>query len=394
MKILIAPMGAATPTAGPFTRARAIAFEAIKQGHTVAFCAAEEVNYRPIDGVKNYYCPIPKLFGKVPFAIAKRIFPIIQKLKLQEKKEIVSFEQVLYISGAIAGNFFETDVNWIRKAINKFKPDVIFAEFRPAAIVAAKLENIKVVTDHSFPTQKTYASSPKYSKNVKLFLKKNNLPEIESVLDIFDWADEKIITSSFSLEPFNQKNVHFVGPLIKTNISTIKSTEKNIIFYMGSGTISSIKTINVAVNAFKNSDYQVYIASDLNPKENYPQNIHINTRFDFNKLMPNCVAFINHGGQNSIMTGLIYGVPQIIFPGKVFERKYNAESIKTANAGFYLNENKFNAKTIYSTIKNIELNNAFKNNAKKLGEELLELGGAAKVIDVFENITTHNEEPR
>ncbi|WP_368489687.1 hypothetical protein [Clostridium sp. BJN0013] len=35
--------------------------------------------------------------------------------------------------------------------------------------------------------------------------------------------------------------------------------------------------------------------------------INIDKRFDFSKLMPEAIAYINHGGQNSIMTGLMYG---------------------------------------------------------------------------------------
>jgi len=295
MKILIAPMAAAAPTAGPFSRAKAIAIEAQKREHNVAFCAAEEMNYKTVDGVKNYYSPIPKLFGKIPFTIAKKALPFIQKLKLQEKKEITSFEQVLYISGAITGNFFAKDVFWIRKAIKDFKPDVVFAEFRLAAIVAAKLENIKVVTDYSYPTQKQYAASPKYSKKVKVFLKKNNLPNIESVLDIFNWADEKFVVSSQDLEPFKQEKIHFVGPLFSFKKVNVQKDIKNIIFYMGSGTISASKTIKVAEEAFGNSEYQVYIASPIKSKSSDYKNINIKEKFDFSKLMPNCIAFINHG---------------------------------------------------------------------------------------------------
>jgi uncharacterized protein (TIGR00661 family) len=311
--------------------------------------------------------------------------PIIQKLKLQEKKEITSFEQVLFISGAITGNFFAEDVSWLRKAIQDFKPDVVFAEFRPAAIVAAKLENIKLITDYSFPTQKEYASSPKYSKKVKLFLKKNNLPEIESVLDIFNWADKKIVVSSHDLEPFDENNVDFTGPLISFNKSTQKGNYKNIIFYMGSGTISSSKMIKVAIESFKNTDYQVYIASPIKNIKNEFENIHIQESFDFSKLMPDCIAFINHGGQNSIMTGLVYAVPQIIFPGKVFERKYNASSIEKIGAGFYFSEDKFNATQISSTIKKFETDTSFKTNSKNAGENLLRLGGVSKLVDILEN---------
>jgi len=385
MNILIAPMAAAAPTAGPFSRAKAIALEAKKRGHNIAFCAAEEMNYKAVEGIKNYYCPIPKLFGKVPFSIAKRILPIIQKLKLQEKKEVKSFEQVLFISGAITGNFFAKDVSWIRKAIQNFKPDVVFAEFRPAAIVAAKLENIKVVTDYSFPTQKEYASSPEYSKNVKAFLKNNNLPKIESVLDIFNWADEKIVVSSPNLEPLKQENIHFVGPLFSFDKTNVEKGMNNIIFYMGSGTISAIKTIELAEKAFKDTEYQVYIASSIKNKKSKYENIHIQTRFDFSKLMPNCVAFINHGGQNSIMTGLVYAVPQIIFPGKVFERKYNASSIEKIKAGFYFNEDDFNVGKIISSINKFESDSSFKSNSEKVGNDLLKLGGVSKLVDILEN---------
>ena len=384
MKILITPMAVAAPTAGPISRARVIAEEAKSRGHDVAFCAADEINYKPVDGVKNYYAPIPKLFGRVPSFLSKRILPIIQKLKIQEKKEVKSFEQVLHIAGAICGDFFSKDVNWIRKAIKDFKPDIVFAEFRPAAIVAAKLENIEVVTDYSYPTQRQYASSPEYSKNVKLFLKNNNLPDIKSVLDIFAWADKKIVVSSYSLEPIDEKNVYFVGPLISFNNQVKTTGKKNIIFYMGSGTISSEKTIKVAIEAFKNTDYQVYIATAFSNKKNNLKNIHIQERFDFSELMPDCKVFINHGGQNSIMTGFVYGVPQIIFPGKVFERKYNASSVEKNKAGFYLSEKDFNVEIIKSTVKTFETDITFKNNSLKIGKELLKLGGVSKLVDILE----------
>ena len=242
MRILIAPMAAAAQTSGPISRARAIAIEAQKRGHHVAFCAAEEMNYKAVDGIKNYYAPIPRLFGILPFLIAKRVLPIIQKSKIQEKKEIKSFEQVLFITGAIAGNFFAKDVNWIRKAVREFKPDVLFAEFRPAAIVAAKLEKIKVATDYSYPTQKIYAASPEYSGNVKQFLKENRLPEIETVLDIFDWADKKVVASSYTLEPIDGGDIHFVGPIMPVTKFGDPTGVKNIIFWKGIYTISCDST--------------------------------------------------------------------------------------------------------------------------------------------------------
>ncbi|BAH07327.1 hypothetical protein [Clostridium kluyveri] len=78
---------------------------------------------------------------------------------------------------------------------------------------------------------------------------------------------------------------------------------------MDYGTIKARTVVNNLIKAFEGTDFQIYIAAEqVNPCEK--NNIHIDKRFDFSKLMPETAAYINHGGQNSIMTGLMYGVPQ------------------------------------------------------------------------------------
>lgn len=383
MKILIAPMAALAETSGPITRARALAIEAKGRGHEVAFCAAEDQNYRPVESVKNYYAPIPSPFG-IPLFIGKRTFKIAQALGVQQRMRVRSFEEVLHIVGAIDKKFFSRDVYYLREAIRDFGPNVVYAEFRIAAIVAAKLKNVKVVTGYSFPVQKSYASNPEYSKGVKEFLRQNNLPEIESVLDIFDWADLKIVASSYELEPIDDKNVIHVGPFVSLQKPERSSEQrKNIIAYMGSGTITPKQLINVLTEAFSETDFQVYIATK-GAKPFKKDNINVGHRFDFSKLMPEATAFINHGGQNSIMTGLVNGVPQIICPGNIFERQYNASSVERLNAGISLEANEFTSQKIRQIVQEFEVNSMYRNNAKEAGKKLLSLGGVSKVIDILE----------
>lgn len=383
MKILIAPMAALAETSGPITRARALAIEAKERGHEVAFCAAEDGNYHPVENVKNYYAPVPSPFG-LPLFIGKRIFKIAQALGVQQKREVRSFEEVLHIVGAIDKKFFPKDVDHLREAIKDFGPDVVYAEFRIAAIVAAKLENVKVVTGYSFPVQKSYASNPEYSKGVKEFLRQKNLSEIESALDIFDWADLKIVASSYELEPIDDKVIH-VGPFITLQKSEeTSSRRKNIIAYMGSGTLTPKRLIKVLTSAFTGTSFQVYIATK-GAKPFKRDNINVDRRFNFDELMPEAVAFINHGGQNSVMTGLVNGVPQIIYPGNIFERQYNATSVERLNAGTSLEVNEFAPQRIRQIVQEFETNPIYRNNAKEAGEKLLSLGGVSKVIDILEN---------
>jgi uncharacterized protein (TIGR00661 family) len=376
-------MAALAETSGPITRALNLAVKAEEKGHEVALCAAEDCNYHPVKNIKNYYAPVPSPFG-LPLFIGKNIFKIAQILGIQQRKKVNSFEEVLHIVGAIDRKFFPKDVYYIRKAIRDFKPDVVYAEFRIAAIVAAKLENVSVVTGYSYPVQKSYASNPKYAKGVKKFLKKNKLPEIESVLDIFNWADLKFVASSYELEPIDDKKVIHVGPFYDFQKPKEMPTKReNIVAYMGNGTIPPKKLVKVLSEAFTRTNYNVYIASKM-LKPFKKDNIHVGHRFDFNELLHGAMAFINHGGQNSIMAGLIYGAPQIMCPGNVFERQYNSLSIERLNAGVYVKVGDFTSEKIGQVVRKFEESSIYENNAKNIGERLVNLGGVSKVVSILE----------
>jgi uncharacterized protein (TIGR00661 family) len=384
MRVLITPMSAMAETSGPFSRAVALCHKLIERKHEVALCSAEDVNYRKIENVKNYYAPIPSPLG-TPMFIGKKILKIAQLIGVQEKKNVNSYEQVLHFVGAINKKHFYDDVFHIRKAIQDFKPDVVYAEFRISAIVASKLENIKVVTGYSYPVQKSFASNPEYSTGVKEFIHENNLPSIESVLDIFNWADLKIVPSSYELEPIDDKNIVFTGPFFTPKIKNSESPRNKIIAYMGYGTINPKIVIDELSKAFEESDFQIYIATEqVSPFKK--KNIIVDKRFDFTELMSESIAYINHGGQNSIMSGLIYGVPQIIYPGNVFERKYNATSIVNLGAGITLQSNDFNGDRIKNIINDFINNSTYANNSKKAGEQLLNLGGVDKAIEAIEEL--------
>jgi UDP:flavonoid glycosyltransferase YjiC (YdhE family) len=87
IRVLIAPMSAMAETSGPFSRAVSLCYKLMERNHEVAFCAAEDVNYKSIEKVKNYYAPIPSPLG-MPMFIGKRMAKMAQVLGVQEKKKI------------------------------------------------------------------------------------------------------------------------------------------------------------------------------------------------------------------------------------------------------------------------------------------------------------------
>ncbi|MDI3548036.1 MAG: hypothetical protein PWR10_1688 [Halanaerobiales bacterium] len=193
-----------------------------------------------------------------------------------------------------------------------------------------------------------------------------------------------VTASSYELEPIDDKVIH-VGPFITLQKSEeTSSRRKNIIAYMGNGTLTPKRLIKVLTSAFNGTSFQVYIATK-GAKPFKRDNINVDRRFNFDELMPEAVAFINHGGQNSVMTGLVNGVPQIIYPGNIFERQYNATSVERLNAGTSLEVNEFTPQRIRQIVQEFETNPIYRNNAKEAGEKLLSLGGVSKVIDILED---------
>ena len=108
-------------------------------------------------------------------------------------------------------------------------------------------------------------------------------------------------------------------------------------------------------------------------------NIHIAKRWDFDELLDEAVLFINHGGQNSIVDGLLHGVPQMMIPGKVFERKYNADSVAENGAGVVISVENFDPTHIREVSEQIFQSKELSVNAAVLWAKLADAGGISVI---------------
>lgn len=82
------------------------------------------------------------------------------------------------------------------------------------------------------------------------------------------------------------------------------------------------------------------------------------------------------------MDALYHGIPQILCPGKVFERRYNAQSIAKNKAGLVLDTHCFEPPYIRGIMRTLLENKGYAKNAQILGKELTALGGADRVVQL------------
>ncbi|MCR5649694.1 MAG: hypothetical protein K6F86_00760 [Lachnospiraceae bacterium] len=366
-------MAAMAETSGPSSRCRLLAEGFRDAGIETAVCMAEDMNYQPIKGMHNYHLDIPMPFG-LPGVIASRTFPIAQKLGITSKKAVNSFDEVLWFTGNLDHRYLRKSVDSVRKAIRDFGADAVYSEFNISAIIASRIENIPLYATVSYPAQHEYAHRSELAKGINMLLAEFGLQETESALKLFDWADKSFCPSIRKLEPIEKNNVYYCGALKSVSANEPNPTRDKILVYMGSGTITPKKALNVIRNTFSGSKYQVYIAS-ASLKEMTVDNIHIARRWDFEVMLDEAVLFVNHGGQNSVIDGLLHGVPQIMIPGKVFERKYNANSIADNGAGAVIPMKDFNPARIREVSEEIIQSKEMSANAAVLGAELSHAGG-------------------
>ena len=130
MRILITPIlitPIAIPAAeshGGWTRVRALLPEIHARGHEVALCATEDdLNYKSIDGIRNFPSPLPSLFGLPPFI--GKVFGIVgAALGIQEKvaADVSSFEQAYIASGQLTPSSFLGMLNVCGRPSKPFSP--------------------------------------------------------------------------------------------------------------------------------------------------------------------------------------------------------------------------------------------------------------------------------
>ena len=98
-------------------------------------------------------------------------------------------------------------------------------------------------------------------------------------------------------------------------------------------------------------------------------------------VLPYCDWTICHGGQNTIVQSLRRDVPLIVFPGPIFERRFNARKVQDAGAGLMGESDQFTEEWLRSALARRAECAA---GAANLGARIRSYGGAAAAVAAIE----------
>lgn len=333
-RVLLMPSPVASGSIGSVTKMIGTAHALVLRGADVRFVVggrlAELVAQH---GFAVERCPTPQYSGDIS--------PI---------RNVVDF---ITWTGMAAESYVQHAVESDIAAVTSFKPDVVFAEARPSAPIAAEATGTPLVTVAGWPTHPEFPDNRAATDQpLDVFndqLRRYGLREIRHVAElIFMRSDVKISPSLPDLEPElrDVQDVHFVGYMLDV-------TKKNehmpawfddwyqtpfLLVYLSVSAISPQRYTATLTEAFRDSPYRVLCACGFHYEVDYGALRSHNDNVRFVEYVPiqnvinRAQLMIFHGGQDTMLMALLHGVPSITIPGQHSERRYNAAQLERLGA--------------------------------------------------------------
>ena len=368
---------------GPWSRAQRVVRAFQDGGHEVTLAWGDDGNCAdPI--APTLEIPVPSPLG-LPEAIARHIFPLVSRLGLMGRKPVRSFEEVLWLTGALDERYTRAAVDALRAHMRAARPDVVYSEFSLATVIAARAEGIPCVGSGSQPTTAAYASNPRKSAGIRRLLREMGMPAPASSLTVLEGMGRRFIPSCPTLEPRAGERAVYCGFLDEPPALMGRPRDCALV-YLGAGSVPAGVAVRAGRELAEILGCDVYVAG-------VPEAVHAvgdhevacAPRFDVDELLPRAQVFVHHGGQNSMMDALSYEVPQVIVPGRIFERQFNAEAVEDARCGLTVHVPK--PALIARAARRIVVDEpALTSGIRGLHAELSSLGGTKRIVREVEKL--------
>ena len=334
---------------GPWSRAQRVARAFRDGGHEVVLAWGDDGNC--VDpGGPALEIPVPSPLG-LPDAIARHTFPLASRLGLMGRKPVRSFEEVLWLTGALDERYTRAAVDALRTHMRAIRPDVVYSEFNLAASVSRK---------------RTLA--------------------LASSLSILEGMVRRFIPSGPTLEPQAGERAVYCGFLDEPPALTATPRDCALV-YLGAGSIPAGVAIRVGRELAEALGCDVYVAGVSEAvRISGGHTVVCAPRFDFAELLPRTRVFVHHGGQNSVMDALSYAVPQVLVPGRVFERQFNAEAVESVRCGLTVHASQ--PALIARAARRLVDEPALTSGIRGLRDELSSLGGTKRIVREVEKLVS------
>lgn len=404
-KILFTPGIASIEALGTITRLIAIADEIKKRQkdcRIIFRAAGREADYAVSSGYEVVQGYKPKF--NIQKLLQQDSNNDFKGNSSQPKFSIDSVCNVIRLKGLISKEYVQNTFKEEMELVQSFKPDLIFGEFETVMPIVAKKMDIPYFCTGGTPGKKDFSyfgfsnkTEYGYAEDYNELLKSLNLKTIENICELNqDYNCNKVFIPSIpELEDFEESSKYiYLGSVtpknfIKSDFTFVKK-HPLVYVYLSIGEIKPDVYQKVILDTFLGSEFDVIVTGGGTPQfksdvSSNTSNVHFMNMVPSDKVIKMADIAIHHGGQNTTVQCIENEVPSIIFPGKHFERYFNAE--KASEIGCALNPgiNNFTKEFLLKTCREIIKDNEFKQNLKIYSDKIKSSGGAVTAADFILN---------
>jgi UDP:flavonoid glycosyltransferase YjiC (YdhE family) len=404
MRLLIPVFSPPTGTWGGLTRAIAVAEAATAAGHAVAFCAAgylEEALRK--HGYRVYPTPETTMFG-LPKPISRVIERRSQHASPPVKPgtSVGSIWLVLLATGLASVRHTRRLVEAEIAAVRDFRADRLFTDLDLGAYLAAAITGLPLaatyaqIATHGSGTLPWRLAQRTINKVLQSYGKTPMTPDELC----FNRSVLKIIPSIPELDDADadRADVCYVGRLLgpihaaRTPGFQLAQGKRYAFVYTGTGSVSLGTVQKILPQVFtEDSELDCVVGGQSIERPFRIGGVAFYPYVPADEVLPRCAWTICHGGQNTIIQSLYHDVPLLIFPGAIFERRYNALKVAQAGAGLMGEVDEFTVEWLRAAL---EHQADCANRAATLGERIRSYGGAAAAVEAISRWEGSDESAR
>jgi UDP:flavonoid glycosyltransferase YjiC (YdhE family) len=415
--ILIALMSPpeAAPAFGHLPPVFRFSEEARKRGYDVVWCCSAAIvskvveNY-PQDTIRTY--PNPTFMGtsRLVQPLFRRILSADIPQRMLPKSKDEKNHEWLFDSYVAVGfddeDFFFPAVETVLRALIEFEPEALFTYGCPVGLTAGHMSGVPTVTFDNLMRLRNEGGDSYRRMNDTV----QNAMTIYAPLETEHVPLEDIIRNDeqfrilstiqhLGRKPYSDNEV-FIGGFEPPEASVLGSIEytppeinresRTVFAYFGSGSISFrlvrkiLPQVFDELNFICGTPYDCYVASQFVDEPYSDGAVHFAPYFDATQIIPLSTYVFSHGGINSVMQALGHGVPLIMVPGAVHERRHNAHEVTAVYSGIEVEIDDFTVPHLSSLLMDQAQEQELRRNAKRLQQLIYDAGGMNKAFDEME----------
>ncbi len=234
-----------------------------------------------------------------------------------------------------------------------------------------------------------------YEKNYNELLDSLNLSKIENICELNQtyYSDKVLVPSIPELEELGDESKYiFLGSVTPKNFIKsefhFKKVRPLIYVYLSVGQLKPEIYEKVIVDAFEGSKFDVIVTAGGNQRcksdnDLSSGNVHFMNMVPADEVIKMADIAIHHGGQNTTVQCIENKVPAIIFPGKHFERHFNAEKAEQIGCAVNAGISNFTKDFLIKTCNELIKDNQLKEKLNIYSSKIKSFGGAGRAADLI-----------